>query len=58
MCNIQADFSLLLMRKIRVLVYNMQPASGEHRQMLALQILDGYIESNQYVAQEDYNFQL
>jgi len=46
------------MRKIRVLVYNMQPASGEHRQMLALQILDGYIESNQYIAQEDYNFQL
>jgi len=36
----------------------MQPASGEHRQMLALQILDGYIESNQYIAQEDYNFQL
>ena len=29
----QADFSLLLMGKIRILVYNAHPASGKHRQM-------------------------
>jgi len=44
--NTQADFSLLLTGKIRVHMHNTDPASGERHQMLALQILDCYIENS------------
>jgi len=44
----QADFSLLLMGKIRVLMHNTHPASDECCQMLALHKLDCYIESSRY----------
>ena len=37
------------MAKIRVLVYNTHLASSERRQMLALQILDCYIEKSRCV---------